>query len=338
MNDPELTTEYLGLTLRNPIVASASPVNADVDHLLALQAAGIGAVVLPSLFEEQIEHELLMMDDLGFGGPLSAEAVSGHSPNLDSYNTGPGDYLTLVKSAVEQLDVPVIASLNGISNGGWTSFAKLIEDGGADALELNIYLIAANPDVSGQEIEDRYLRLVEEVRATVSIPLAVKLGPYFSSPANMARRLADAGADGLVLFNRFYQPDIDLDTMTVSPNLVLSTKAEMRLVLRWMALLHGRIDVSLAATTGVQQAEDVVKLILAGADVVMMTSALLRHGADYTATVVDGVRRWFTEHDYESLAQGRGSLSQQSSPDPTAFERANYAKTIASYTPHPHAQ
>ena len=252
MNDPELTTEYLGLTLRNPIVASASPVNADVDHLLALQAAGIGAVVLPSLFEEQIEHELLMMDDLGFGGPLSAEAVSGHSPNLDSYNTGPGDYLTLVKSAVEQLDVPVIASLNGISNGGWTSFAKLIEDGGADALELNIYLIAANPDVSGQEIEDRYLRLVEEVRATVSIPLAVKLGPYFSSPANMARRLADAGADGLVLFNRFYQPDIDLDTMTVSPNLVLSTKAEMRLVLRWMALLHGRIDVSLAVTTGVQ--------------------------------------------------------------------------------------
>lgn len=332
MTDPDLTTNYLGLTLRNPIVASASPANADINHLTALEAAGIGAVVLPSLFEEQIEHELLMMDDLGFGAPLSAEAVSGHRPNLDAYNTGPGDYLNLIKSAVEQLDVPVIASLNGISNGGWTSFAKLIEDGGADALELNIYLIAANPDESGQAIEDRYLRLVDEVRATVSIPLAVKLGPFFSSPANMARRLADAGADGLVLFNRFYQPDIDLETLTVTPNLVLSSRVEMRLVLRWMALLHGRVEASLAATTGVDQAEDVVKLILAGADVVMMTSALLRHGAEHTTTVVDGVRRWFAEHDYTSVDQGRGSLSQRSSPDPTAFERANYAETIASYT------
>ena len=331
MTDPDLTTQYLGLTLRNPIVASASPANADVNHLIALEAAGIGAVVLPSLFEEQIENDLLMMDDLGFGGPLSAEAVAGHRPNLDAYNTGPSDYLTLVESAVEHLDVPVSASLNGISTGGWTSFAKQIEDGGADALELNIYLVAANSNETGQDIEDRYLQLVEEVRATVSIPLAVKLGPYFSSPANMAKRLADAGADGLVLFNRFYQPDIDLDTLTVTPNLVLSNPAEMRLVLRWMALLHGRIDASLAATTGVHQAEDAVKLILAGADVVMITSALLQHGADYTTTIIDGVRQWFAHHEYTSLDQGRGSLSQQNSLDPSAFERANYTETIASY-------
>ncbi len=318
MTDPDLTTEYLGLTLRNPIVSSASTVNANVDHLLALETAGIGAVVLPSLFEEQIRPKL-------------------PQPNLDGYNTGPSDYLELIRSAVAELNVPVIASLNGVSLSGWTSYASIIEDAGADAIELNIYLIAADPEVSSQAIEGRYLRLVEEVRAAVDIPIAVKLGPYFTSPANMGRQLVEAGADGLVLFNRFHQPEVDLETLTVTSDLTLSTKAEMQLVLRWMALLRGRIDASLAATSGVRQADDVVKLILVGADVVMLTSALLRHGADYTATVLDGVRRWFAVNGYSSLAEARGSLSHQGSADPGAFERANYAQGIASYVPHRHA-
>ncbi len=337
MNDPDLTTTYLGLTLRNPLVASASTVNGDVNHLVELEAAGIGAVVLPSLFEEQVEHDLMLMEDLAYGGPPSAEAVSAERPKLDAYNSGVSGYLALVESAAEHVEVPVIASLNGASGGGWTGVAKQIEDAGADALELNIYYVAANPDRSGQDIEYRYLWLVEQVRSAISIPLAVKLGPFFSSPAHMARQIADAGADGLVLFNRFYQPDIDLETLTVAPNLELSSRAEMRLVLRWMALLHGRIDASLAATTGVHLADDVVKLILAGADVVMMTSALLRHGANYPATILDGVRRWFEEHGYTSLDDARGSLSRQNSPDPSAYERANYTQAVASYVPYRHA-
>lgn len=332
-NLTDLSTRYLGLELANPIVASASPLTGRLDTLHALEQAGAAAVVLPSLFEEQIEHDAMALHHgLQFGADQHGEVFGGYFPDLDTYNTGPDRYLENLTNAKNELSIPVIASLNGTSPGGWTHYANLLEDAGADALELNIYLIAADPNTSGADVEDQYLQLVAAVRSTVEIPLAVKVGPYFSSPANMARRLVDAGADGLVLFNRFYQPDIDLDELTTTPNLALSSPNEMRLVLRWMAILAGRLDASLAATTGIHHAGAVVKMILAGADVTMMTSALLLHGPDHVTTVLSGVADWFNEREYHSVAQARASLSQQSSPDPTAFERANYLMNLASYS------
>jgi len=325
-------TTYLGLQLANPIVPSASPMTREVDSLLRLEAAGAAAVVLPSLFEEQIEHEAMAVNAaLNFGAEISAESVGGYFPEMDDYNTGAGDYIEKLKAAKKALSIPVIASLNGTTAGGWTLYARVIEDSGADALELNIYLVAADPNHTGAEVEAEYLRLVEAVRGAVTIPLAVKVGPYFSSMGNMARKLVSAGADGLVLFNRFYQPDIDLETLSVQPNLVLSRSEEMRLVLRWMALLHGRIDASLAATTGVHTSEDVLKLVLAGADVTMLASALLKVGPELISGLLNGVMGWLDERGYESLDQARGSLSQQSSPDPEAFERANYMRTLVEY-------
>lgn len=330
----DLTTEYLGLTLANPIVASSSPLTGSVDSLLALEAAGAAAVVLPSLFEEQIDHDAMAVHHgLELGAEYHAEIAGGFFPELDDYNTGPSRYLETLTRAKDVLTIPVIASLNGTSTGGWTYFAQEFQDGGADAIELNIYLVAADIDASGAEVEARYVDLVETIRGVVSIPLAVKVGPWFSSPGNMARRLVEAGADGLVLFNRFYQPDIDLEELTVEPNLVLSSPIEMRLVLHWMALLRGRIETSLAATTGVHDAEGIVKLLLVGADVTMMASALLEQGPEHLATVLAGVREWFTERDYVSVAQARGSLSQQASPDPSAFERVNYMRNLVSYSP-----
>ena len=252
---------------------------------------------------------------------------------MDDYNTGADQYLDLLVEAKRQLSVPVIASLNGTSEGGWTHYANALEGEGADAVELNIYHLAADPDERAAEVEDRYLRLVEQVKTELTIPLAVKVGPFFSSPGNMARRLAAAGADGLVLFNRFYQPDIDLETFDVAPDLELSTPSDMRLVLRWIAILRGRVDAYLGATSGVHDGLGAVKLLLAGADVVMMASALLRHGPEHAATVLADLHRWFDEREYESVDQARGSMSQASVPDPTAFERANYVKTISSYHP-----
>jgi dihydroorotate dehydrogenase (fumarate) len=332
-HETDMATQYLGLDLSNPIVASASPLTGSADTLIQLQEAGVAAVVLPSLFEEQIEHEAMALHaGIEFGADQVSEVFGGYFPELDTYNIGPQRYLDNLRTAKAELDIPVIASLNGTSVGGWTHFAEVLQGEGADALELNVYLVAADVDVSGAEVEDRYLQLVSSVREAVSVPLAVKVGPYFSSPGHMARRLVDAGADGLVLFNRFYQPDFDLESLATTPNLVLSTPAEMRLVLRWMAILHGRIDASLAATTGVYDADAVVKLVLAGADVAMMTSALLHHGVGHVATVLDGVRRWFSEREYVSLDQARGSLSQLSSPDPSAFERANYMQALVSYS------
>ncbi len=328
----DLTTDYLGLTLANPIVASSSPLTGNIESLVELQEAGAAAVVLPSLFEEQVEHESFATDytiDLGFD--TNVEAGSGYFPELDSYNTGTDWYLDKLREANRELRIPVIASLNGASDGGWVSYADSLEDAGADAIELNIYYVAADVGATGGEVEDRYLRLVEHVRQAISIPLAVKIGPYFSSPGNMGRRLASAGADGLVLFNRFYQPDIDLDTLEVTPDLVLSSPAEMRLILRWIAIMYGRVDADLAATSGVHDAEGVVKLILAGANVAMLTSALLIHGPEHIRTVLDGVDRWFTERDYVSVEQARGSVSQRAVADPGAFERANYMKTLLSY-------
>lgn len=327
-----LTSRYLGFELANPIVPSASPLTGNVDSLLRLQGAGASAVVLPSLFEEQIEHEVMAVSaSLDYGSEISPESAGGYFPEMDDYNTGPGTYLDAVRAAKEALTIPVIASLNGDSVGGWTLYARLIEDVGADAIELNVYLIAADIDRAGVEVEADYLRLVEAVRKAVSIPLAVKVGPYFSSTANMVKRLESAGVDAVVLFNRFYQPDIDLRSLSVAPNLVLSTSDEMRLGLRWMAILRGRVGLSLAATTGIHTADDVLKMVLAGADVTMMASALLRHGPGHIATVLEGVTAWLTENEYGSLDQARGSLSQQASPDPAAFERANYMRTLIDY-------
>ncbi len=329
----DLSTTYLGLELPHPIMASSSPLTGNIDSLLALEAAGAAAVVLPSLFEEQVEHDALAVDmGLDYGADLNPEALGGYFPDLDDYNSGADAYVDLLVKAKTELRIPVIASLNGDSDGGWTYYATVLQDEGADALELNVYHVAAEIEERSADVEHRYLRLVESVRSSIDIPLAVKIGPFFSSTGNMVRRLAEAGADGIVLFNRFYQPDIDLDSLTVEPDLVLSSPAEMRLVLRWMAILHGRVDADLAATTGVHDAAGVIKLILAGADVTMMASALLHHGAEHLGVVLADVQRWFDDHGYQDLAQARGSVSQANVPDPSAFERANYMKTLVSYS------
>ena len=330
----DMTTRYLGLELASPIMPSASPVTGDIDHILALVEAGAPAIVLPSLFEEQIEHDAMAVHfGLELGAEGFSEAPSGYLPSLNNYNTGPEEYLKLVQRARAEARVPVIASLNGVSSGGWTLYARVLADEGVDGLELNIYKIAADVEMSSADVELAYLRLVETVRKAVDVPLAVKVGPYFSAMASMARRLAEAGADGLVIFNRFYQPDIDLSTLGVTPNLTLSTSAELRLVLRWLAILHGRVETDLAATTGIHQGDDAVKAILAGADVVMMASALLRQGPQALTTVQQGLEGWLEENGYESVAQARGSLSQRSVSDPSAFERSNYMKTLTSYVP-----
>ena len=328
-----LQSQYLGMTLRNPLVVSASPLGRDVEMLKRLEAAGAAAVVLPSLFEEQIEHEENEVHQLlEYGAETYAEHASGFLPEMQDYNTGPQRYLDLVANAKEALGIPVIGSLNGASPGGWTEYARMIQDAGADALELNIYFVAANLDETGAEVEGRYLRLVQQVRAAIKIPLAVKIGPYFSSIGHMARLLVDAGADGLVLFNRFNQPDINLETLEVLPRVRLTTSDSGRLTVRWIAILRGRIQASLAATTGVHTSDDVLKLVLSGADVTMMASALLKHGPVRLTTVLDGVRAWLEEHEYESIEQMKGSMSQEHSPDPAAFERANYMDALVSYT------
>jgi len=325
-----LNTRYLGLSLDSPIVASASPLTGHLDDLVRLQQAGVGAVVLPSLFEEQIEYDALFVE--GFdGSPVGAEAISGYHPQLDHLTDGPDHYLSLVEEAVRTLHIPVIASLNGTTPGSWATFASLLQDAGAAAIELNIYRVAVDPSVTGAEVEEQHVRLVADVRATIDLPLAVKIGPQFSSIANISQRLVDAGADGLVLFNRFYQPEINLDDLTVEPHLVLSTSEELRFALRWIAILRGQISCSLASTTGVHSVDDVVKCILAGSDVAMMTSAMLQHGPEHVAVVLAGVRRWFTDRGYQSVDQARGSLKQLSVPNPEAFERSNYAQTLRSF-------
>jgi dihydroorotate dehydrogenase (fumarate) len=328
----DLRTRYLGLELRNPIVASASPLTASVESLKRLDDAGVGAVVLPSLFEEQIEHEEMATHNLMlYGAELSPEA-RGFFPEMQQYDTGADKYLKLIDEAKKALSVPVIASLNGYTPGGWTRIAKQLEDAGADAIELNVYFLAADPADTGADVEQRYLDLVASVRATAKIPVAVKVAPYFSAMASMAVRLAAAGASGLVLFNRFVQPDIMLEDLEVAPHLVLSTSDELRLALRWIAILYGRVDASLAATGGAHTAEDVVKVLLAGADCVMIASSLLRQGPRHVETLVRGVQAWMSEREYVSVTQMKGSLSQRACPDPDAFERANYMKALKSYT------
>jgi dihydroorotate dehydrogenase (fumarate) len=328
----ELSTTYLGLELRSPIVASSSPLTGHLDGLQALDAAGIGAVVLPSLFEEQIAHEAVVANELTRrDADAHPEATGGYTPALDEYNAGPHRYLRLIREATAAVDVPVIASLNGVTTGGWTRYAAMLADAGASAIELNVYRIAADLDVTGRQVEQETLELVAAVRAASPVPIAVKVGPYFSAFGNMARRLADAGADGIVLFNRFYQPDIDVDRMAVEPHLILSSSDELRLPLRWCAILHGRVDASLALTTGIHSGTDVVKGLLAGADVVMTTSSLLKHGPEHAAVLLDHLRAWLEVRGYASVRELIGAVSQSKVPDPAAFERANYLSTLTRY-------
>ncbi|HEX5880842.1 MAG TPA: dihydroorotate dehydrogenase-like protein [Actinomycetota bacterium] len=317
----DLRTRYLGLELPSPMVASSSPLTGSLDGLRRLEAAGAGAVVLPSLFEEDLAPD----DREGSARP------GGDPADQAGYGAGPGAYLALVEQAKEALSIPVIASLNGVSRGGWVGYASRLEEAGADALELNVYYVSSRPGLSGSDVEWHYLDVVRAVRRATGIPLAVKLSPYFSSMANMAGQLVEAGANGLVLFNRFYQPDLDIEAMEVRPALELSTSTELRLPLRWIAILHRRHRVSLAASTGVHTTEDVLKVLLAGAEVAMMTSALLRNGPDHLRPLEVGVRDWMDRHDYDTVDQLRGRLSQRSIPNPATFERANYIKTLASH-------
>jgi dihydroorotate dehydrogenase (fumarate) len=327
----DLSTRYLGLTLKNPIVPSASPLSHSLDGMRRLEDAGASAIVMYSLFEEQIKHESAELDHyLSYGTESFAEALT-YFPETEEYNLGPDEYVDLVRRAKESLGIPVIGSLNGISTGGWIEYARRIEEAGADALELNVYYIPTDPRLTSSEVEDRYLEVLHAVKRTVKIPVAMKLSPFFSSLAHMAHRLALAGADGLVLFNRFYQPDIDLEHLEVRPNVILSTPQALRLPLRWIAILHGRVKASLAATSGVHGAEDVLKLLMAGADVTMVCSSVLKNGPAHIGTILEGMQRWMLEHEYLSVAQMRGSMSQRAVADPAAFERANYMKALQSF-------
>ena len=327
----DLSSQYLGLNLKNPLVASASPLCSDLDALRNMEESGLAAVVLESLFEEQIRRDEQSLDHFLTQGTESfAEALS-YFPEPSSFDRGPEEYLEHIRKAKEAVSIPVIASLNGVSSGGWMDYAKRIQEAGADALELNIYYIPTDLTLPGEKVEQMYVDNVKTVCAAVDIPVAVKLSPYFSNMANMADRLAKAGAKGLVLFNRFYQPDIDLEKLEVVPNLVLSSPEEMRLPLRWIAILYGRVGADLAGTSGIHRAEDVLKMLMAGANVAMMTSALLIHGIGRAGEVLKGMAAWMEDHEYESVRQMIGSLSQKSCPEPSAFERANYMKVLQSY-------
>jgi dihydroorotate dehydrogenase (fumarate) len=327
----DLTTRYMGLDLKNPLVASASPLNADLGNLKRLEDVGAAAVVLPSLFEEQIEAEAARYDHLtGVNAESSSEAQS-YFPASADYNVGPRQYLDLVRRASGSLDIPVIASLNGTTDHGWISYAKLIEEAGAAGLELNIYFIPADLSLTGNDVERRYTDILKSVRASVSIPVAVKLSPYFSAVGSMALALERAGADALVLFNRFYEPDLDIARLQVLTDLKLSQPNEIRLPLLWLAVLSGRVKASLAATTGVTSADEVVKYLLVGADVVMTTSALLRNGVDYMAVLLAGLTSWLRAREFVSVNQMRGIMSRRRMQDPQAFERANYIKILQGY-------
>ena len=334
----DLTTTYLGMPLRSPIVASASPLTGDLDSLRALVEAGVGAAVLPSLFEEQIEHDQIDLHELLEHATHSFGEATTWFPELDTYNTGPGAYLEHVRAARAAVDVPIIASLNGVSQGGWLRYARLCEEAGASALELNVYAVEVDAGTAGAEVEARTVRLVREIRRSIGIPLAVKVGPFYSAFSNMAVQLEEAGADGLVLFNRFLQPDIDLETLEVSPWLALSTPAELRLPLRWIAILRDSVSLSLAGTGGVHDWQGALKLLLAGADAVMVASAPLARGPAVVVDMLEGLRSWLVEREYVSVAQLQGSLSRESGPNPAAFERGNYMRALVSYAPQPESR
>lgn len=333
----DLTTSYLGLNLKNPLVASASPLSQKVETVRQLERAGVAAVVMYSLFEEQIIYDSLRLDrDLSQGTDSFSEALSffpdlAAQDELNQYSIGPDDYVENLYNLKRSVDIPIIGSLNGITDGGWIEYARKIETAGADALELNIYNLSTDIEATSQEIEDEYLNLVRSIRASINIPIAIKLSPFFTSLPNFARRLVEAGADGLVLFNRFYQPDFDLDELEVVPRLMLSTSQELRLPLRWIAILYGRVSADFALTTGIHTAEDVLKATMAGASASMAASTFLKYGIEHASEILEGVQSWMEENEYESITQMKGSMSQQAVAEPAAFERANYIKVLSSF-------
>jgi dihydroorotate dehydrogenase (fumarate) len=329
----DLSTTYLGLKLRTPLVSSASPLAQDIPGIRCLEDAGASAVVLPSLFEEQLRLETLELDQRLSAGTESFSEALTFFPQPNEFHLGPEEYLGHIRKAKEAVDVPIIASLNGSTVGGWIQYARQIEEAGADALECNIYFIPTDMRLTGESVEHTYIEILNAVKSAVNIPVAVKLSPFFSNLANFAKRLDDERADGLVLFNRFYQPDIDLDELEIKPNVLLSTPQALRLPLTWIGILYGRLRASLAATSGVHTAEDVLKMLMVGADVTMLCSALFRNGPYYLREVEKGLLRWMEEHEYESVKQMRGSMSQLRCPDPSAFERAQYMRAIKSYQP-----
>jgi dihydroorotate dehydrogenase (fumarate) len=327
----DLTTTYMGMMLKNPLVASSSPLSQKVATVKELEAAGASAVVVHSLFEEQIIRESLKLHrDLIRGTETYAEALT-YIPEIGQYSIGPEAYLDHVSRLKDAVNIPVMGSLNGVSTGGWIEYAKKIEDAGADALELNLYYIATDPELTSAEIEETYYTLVRDVRAEVRIPIAIKLSPFFTALPNFVRRMATTGANGIVLFNRFYQPDFDLDALEVVPNLVLSTSQELRLPLRWIAILYGQVQADFALTTGIHSHLDVLKGLMAGASVTMMASELLQNGIWRVSDILGDLERWMVEHEYESVTQMKGSMSQKAVAEPGVFERANYMKVLSSY-------
>ncbi|GAP12820.1 dihydroorotate dehydrogenase [Longilinea arvoryzae] len=327
----DLSTRYLGLQLKNPIVASASPLSKKVDSVRRLEDAGAAAVVMYSLFEEQIIHESNALDFyLSSGTDSFAEALT-YFPEMKKYNVGPEEYLELVSRLKKAVNIPVIGSLNGISTGGWVDYAHKIEQAGADALELNIYNIPTDPEITSADLEQSYIDLVTDIRKKTHIPLAVKLSPFFTSPANLAVRLVKAGVNGLVLFNRFYQPDLDTETLEVVPSLSLSTSSDLLLPLRWTAILYGRVQADLALTSGVHTCQDAIKAVMAGANVAMMASELIANGPNRISEILEEMRRWMEEFEYTSVNKMCGSMSQKAVADPAAFERANYMKALTSF-------
>lgn len=327
----DLTTTYLGLNLKNPLVASASPLSKKIDKAKKLEEAGISAIVMYSLFEEQIIHESLELDHfLSRGAESFAEALT-YLPDGGMYGVSPEKYLNQVAGLKKTVKIPVIGSLNGVSKGGWTGYAKKVEEAGADALELNLYFLSTDPNMTAAEIEDAQVELVAEVRSTIKIPLAVKLSPFVTSLPNFAKRIVDAGANGLVLFNRFYQPDFDLDELDIIHSLDLSTSADLRLPLRWISILYGKVNADYALTSGVHTANDVIKSMMAGAKVAMMASNLLHKGETVIPAMLNDLQIWMKEREYESVRQMQGSMSQKNVKEPAAFERANYMKVLGSW-------
>jgi len=324
----DLSTTYLGMKLRSPLIPAPSPLSKDLDNIKKMEDAGASAVVLYSLFEEQIRADSMELAHHTTAHTDSfAEALS-FFPETDDYHLGPDEYLEHVRKAKAAVDIPIIASLNGQSLGGWTEYARKIEEAGADALELNIYYIPTDPTLTSEQVEGTYLKILDSVKATTKLPVAVKLSPHFTNVANMARRFDQAGVDGLVLFTRFYQPDIDLDELEVKPSIILSAPQALRAPLTWIGILYGKVKADLAATSGIHGAQDALKVLMAGAKVTMLCSALLRHGIEHVSAIETGMRDWMEQHEYKSVEQMQGSLSQQHCPDPSAFERVQYIKSI----------
>ena len=327
----KLETTYMGLKLKNPLVPSASPLSKELSNIKHMEDVGASAIVLESLFEEQISHESEELDHFLTQGTESyAEALS-YFPDAEVYDFGPEEYLSHIQKCKDAVDIPIIASLNGVSNGGWIEYAKKMQDAGADALEMNTYYVATDPSKSSQEIEDNYVDVLNAVKSAVNIPVAMKISPFFTSLGSMAKRFDDAKADALVLFNRFYQPDIDLDNLEVVPNLILSTSESMRLPMRWIAILKGHVNASLAGTSGIHTAKDVLKMVMAGADITMLCAVLLKHGISEIQNILAEIEKWMEKNEYESIEQMKGSMSLKSVAEPAAYARANYMKVLKSY-------